>query len=49
MLTLSVVMADNTKKDSDSTPVKGGTDLGEPAAIWVDLLTPRRSRFLDFI
>lgn len=23
-------MTDNTKKDSDSTPIKGGTDLGEP-------------------
>lgn len=49
MLTLSVVMADNTKKDSDSTPIKGGTDLGEPAAIWVDLLTPRSSCSLYFI
>lgn len=28
-LTLYFLFADNTKKDSDSTPVKGGTDMGE--------------------
>lgn len=29
-------VADNTKKDSDSTPVKGGTDLGELVKIFVE-------------
>lgn len=28
-MTSYFLLADNTKKDSDSTPVKGGTDMGE--------------------
>lgn len=37
LLTLHFLFADNTKKDSDSTPVKGGTDMGE-REVFVSLL-----------
>lgn len=40
---LMFLLADNTKKDSDSTPVKGGTDMGEED-VFVSANTRKNSR-----